>query len=151
MLCRVFFIPLRSDCLVFRFFAFGSLSWFNSWSIIPFQCNSQEGMEGNPNAGTIKTVSRVFAALSIPLTASFPKVCVHHLIVQNFTYYLNFFSALNVHYIDLTLSNMYIDWIRIMLELEFDTSDLTLPLIDIIKQLLIVYHLKYHLAVLCSS
>lgn len=38
------------------------------------QCNAQEGLEGNPAANTIKNVSRVFAALSIPFTAGFPKV-----------------------------------------------------------------------------
>lgn len=51
---------------------------------ITVECNSQEGMEGNPNAGTIKTVSRVFAALSIPLTASFPKAIFCYWITSNF-------------------------------------------------------------------
>lgn len=36
----------------------------------------QEGLEGNPAAKTMKTVSRVFAALTVPLTMTFPKVCV---------------------------------------------------------------------------
>ncbi|KAK6137290.1 hypothetical protein DH2020_028962 [Rehmannia glutinosa] len=40
---------------------------------ITVECNAQEGLEGNPTAGTIKNVSRVFAALTIPFTASFPK------------------------------------------------------------------------------
>ncbi|GFQ00071.1 mitochondrial inner membrane protein oxa1 [Phtheirospermum japonicum] len=40
---------------------------------ITVECNAQEGLEGNPTAGTIKTVFRVFATLKIPLTASFPK------------------------------------------------------------------------------
>ncbi|KAL6533589.1 hypothetical protein OROHE_013422 [Orobanche hederae] len=40
---------------------------------ITVECNAQEGLEGNPTAGTIKTVSRVFAALTVPFTASFPK------------------------------------------------------------------------------
>lgn len=34
----------------------------------------QEGMEGNPAAATIKNVSRGFAVLTVPLTASFAKV-----------------------------------------------------------------------------
>ncbi|XP_075518057.1 mitochondrial inner membrane protein OXA1-like isoform X2 [Primulina tabacum] len=40
---------------------------------ITVECNAQEGLEGNPTANTIKNVSRVFAVLTIPLTASFPK------------------------------------------------------------------------------
>ncbi|GFP91016.1 mitochondrial inner membrane protein oxa1 [Phtheirospermum japonicum] len=40
---------------------------------ITVECNAQEGLEGNPTARTIKTVSRIFEALTIPLTASFPK------------------------------------------------------------------------------
>lgn len=38
------------------------------------QCNMQEGMEANPMAGNMKTISRVFAVLTVPLTMSFPKV-----------------------------------------------------------------------------
>lgn len=38
------------------------------------QLNAQEGLEGNPAGKTIKNVSRGFAAFTIPLTASFPKV-----------------------------------------------------------------------------
>jgi YidC/Oxa1 family membrane protein insertase len=34
----------------------------------------QEGMEGNPVAGTMKNFSRVLALLSVPFTMSFPKV-----------------------------------------------------------------------------
>ncbi|KAL0312461.1 UNVERIFIED_CONTAM: Mitochondrial inner membrane protein OXA1 [Sesamum radiatum] len=41
---------------------------------ITVECNAQEGLEGNPTAGTIKNVSRAFAALTIPFTASFAKV-----------------------------------------------------------------------------
>ncbi|KAL8521269.1 hypothetical protein ACS0TY_011705 [Phlomoides rotata] len=71
---------------------------------ITVECNAQEGMEGNPNAGTIKTVSRVFAALTIPLTASFPKVCgsssesaLHYMLIE-------LFFRFECYYIDLTLS-----------------------------------------------
>ncbi|XP_015083709.1 mitochondrial inner membrane protein OXA1-like isoform X2 [Solanum pennellii] len=42
---------------------------------ITVECNAQEGLEGNPSAKTIKNVSRAFAALTIPFTAGFPKVC----------------------------------------------------------------------------
>ena len=34
----------------------------------------QEGLEGNPVAGTMKNVSRGLAVLSVPFTMSFPKV-----------------------------------------------------------------------------
>ncbi|KAK4278467.1 hypothetical protein QN277_016309 [Acacia crassicarpa] len=30
------------------------------------ECNMQEGMEGNPAAGTMKNVSRVLAVLAVP-------------------------------------------------------------------------------------
>lgn len=38
------------------------------------QLNAQEGLEGNPAGKTIKNVSRAFAVLTVPLTASFAKV-----------------------------------------------------------------------------
>ncbi|XVF10421.1 hypothetical protein REPUB_Repub07fG0181400 [Reevesia pubescens] len=41
--------------------------------LITVECNMQEGMEGNPAAATMKNVSRVLAALTIPFTMSFPK------------------------------------------------------------------------------
>lgn len=34
----------------------------------------QEGLEGNPMAKTMKNFSRVLALLTVPFTASFPKV-----------------------------------------------------------------------------
>jgi len=34
----------------------------------------QEGMEGNPVAGTMKNVSRGLAVLTVPFTMGFPKV-----------------------------------------------------------------------------
>lgn len=42
-------------------------------SYVP-QCNMQEGLEGNPIAGTMKNVSRGMAVLTVPFTMSFPKV-----------------------------------------------------------------------------
>lgn len=64
-----FLSRLPSLRFVFLFFWSSESSFF-------FQCNAQEGLEGNPSAGTIKNVSRGFAALSIPFTAGFPKVHV---------------------------------------------------------------------------
>ncbi|XP_059288790.1 mitochondrial inner membrane protein OXA1-like [Lycium ferocissimum] len=50
---------------------------------ITVECNAQEGLEGNPAAKTIKNVSRGFAALTIPLTASFPKAIFCYWITSN--------------------------------------------------------------------
>ncbi|KZV31763.1 hypothetical protein F511_00567 [Dorcoceras hygrometricum] len=50
---------------------------------ITVECNAQEGLEGNPAANTIKNVSRVFAVLTIPLTASFPKAIFCYWITSN--------------------------------------------------------------------
>ncbi|XP_042019737.1 mitochondrial inner membrane protein OXA1-like [Salvia splendens] len=50
---------------------------------ITVECNAQEGLEGNPAAKTIKNVSRVFAALTVPLTASFPKAIFCYWITSN--------------------------------------------------------------------
>ncbi|XP_027082972.1 mitochondrial inner membrane protein OXA1-like [Coffea arabica] len=50
---------------------------------ITVECNMQEGMEGNPAAGTIKNVSRGFAALTIPFTAGFAKGIFCYWITSN--------------------------------------------------------------------
>lgn len=50
---------------------------------ITVELNAQEGLEGNPAGKTIKNVSRGFAALSIPLTASFPKAIFCYWITSN--------------------------------------------------------------------
>ncbi|PRQ48702.1 putative DNA-directed DNA polymerase [Rosa chinensis] len=42
-------------------------------NIPPKRCNMQEGMEGNPFAKTMKTVSRGMAVLTVPFTMEFPK------------------------------------------------------------------------------
>ncbi|XP_042476796.1 mitochondrial inner membrane protein OXA1-like [Macadamia integrifolia] len=44
--------------------------------LINVECNMQEGLEGNPVAGTMKNFSRVLAVLTVPFTMSFPKVCL---------------------------------------------------------------------------
>ncbi|XP_045802087.1 mitochondrial inner membrane protein OXA1-like [Trifolium pratense] len=41
--------------------------------LVVVECIMQEGMEGNPVAGTMKNFSRVLALLSVPFTMSFPK------------------------------------------------------------------------------
>ncbi|KAG8375104.1 hypothetical protein BUALT_Bualt10G0065600 [Buddleja alternifolia] len=50
---------------------------------ITVECNAQEGLEGNPSAKTIKNVSRAFAALTVPLTASFPQAIFCYWITSN--------------------------------------------------------------------
>ncbi|KAA8520947.1 hypothetical protein F0562_011620 [Nyssa sinensis] len=50
---------------------------------ITVECNAQEGLEGNPVAGTMKKVSRVFAVLTIPLTMNFPKAIFCYWITSN--------------------------------------------------------------------
>ncbi|XVE58062.1 hypothetical protein DITRI_Ditri04bG0140100 [Diplodiscus trichospermus] len=47
------------------------------------ECNMQEGMEGNPAAGTMKNVSRVLALLTVPFTMSFPKAVFCYWITSN--------------------------------------------------------------------
>ncbi|KAK6158383.1 hypothetical protein DH2020_005697 [Rehmannia glutinosa] len=75
---NTFIDDYRSDCLVLGNFTLRLiLDLVQFLSIFSFQCNAQEGLEGNPTAGTIKNVSRVFAALTIPFTASFPKFLRH--------------------------------------------------------------------------
>ncbi|XVE64692.1 hypothetical protein DITRI_Ditri07aG0121600 [Diplodiscus trichospermus] len=51
--------------------------------LITVECNLQEGMEGNPVAGTMKKVSRVLALLTVPLTVNFPKAIFCYWITSN--------------------------------------------------------------------
>ncbi|XVF12974.1 hypothetical protein REPUB_Repub08aG0166700 [Reevesia pubescens] len=51
--------------------------------LITVECNMQEGMEGNPAAKTMKNVSRVLAALTVPFTMSFPKAIFCYWITSN--------------------------------------------------------------------
>ncbi|GFZ01268.1 inner membrane protein OXA1-like protein [Actinidia rufa] len=46
-------------------------------------CNMQEGMEGNPAAKTMKNISRVFAAVTVPVTMSFPKALFCYWVTSN--------------------------------------------------------------------
>ncbi|KAL6660277.1 hypothetical protein ACP70R_002399 [Stipagrostis hirtigluma subsp. patula] len=47
------------------------------------ELNMQDGMEGNPMAKTMKTVSRIFGVLFIPFTISFPKAIFFYWITSN--------------------------------------------------------------------
>ncbi|KAL5744134.1 hypothetical protein ACOSQ2_027250 [Xanthoceras sorbifolium] len=51
--------------------------------LITVESNMQEGMEGNPIAGTMKNISRGFAVLSVPLTMNFPKAIFCYWITSN--------------------------------------------------------------------
>ncbi|KAE8657276.1 Mitochondrial inner membrane protein OXA1 [Hibiscus syriacus] len=80
-------------------FKYGGAYWFTDLStldslyvfpalttltfLITVECNMQEGMEGNPSAKTMKNVSRVLAALTVPFTMSFPKAIVCYWITSN--------------------------------------------------------------------
>ncbi|XP_054815364.1 mitochondrial inner membrane protein OXA1-like isoform X3 [Prosopis cineraria] len=46
-------------------------------------CNMQEGMEGNPVAGTMKNVSRGLAVLTVPFTMAFPKAIFCYWVTSN--------------------------------------------------------------------
>lgn len=50
---------------------------------ITVECNMQEGLEGNPIAGTMKKVSRVFAVASVPLTMGFPNAIFCYWVTSN--------------------------------------------------------------------
>nr|XP_043609502.1 mitochondrial inner membrane protein OXA1-like [Erigeron canadensis] len=63
------------------FYLLPCLTAFTFW--ITVECNMQEGLEGNPAAGTMKNVSRAFAALTVPLTATFPKALFCYWITSN--------------------------------------------------------------------
>ncbi|KAL7587337.1 hypothetical protein Lser_V15G37811 [Lactuca serriola] len=54
-------------------------SWF--WGVTTRYM--QESLEGNPAVATLKNVSRGFAALTVPLTASFPKALFCYWITSN--------------------------------------------------------------------
>ncbi|KAL9228996.1 hypothetical protein vseg_004515 [Gypsophila vaccaria] len=51
--------------------------------LITVECNVQEGLEGNPMAGTMKNFSRLIAILAIPLTMGFPKALFCYWITSN--------------------------------------------------------------------
>ncbi|KAK7400533.1 hypothetical protein VNO78_11742 [Psophocarpus tetragonolobus] len=51
--------------------------------LITVECNMQEGMEGNPVAGTMKNVCRGFAILTVPFTMEFPKAIFCYWLTAN--------------------------------------------------------------------
>ncbi|CAH9124872.1 unnamed protein product [Cuscuta epithymum] len=51
--------------------------------LITVECNALEGLEGNSSASTIKNVSRGFAVLTVPFTASFPKALFCYWVTSN--------------------------------------------------------------------
>ncbi|XP_042948956.1 mitochondrial inner membrane protein OXA1-like isoform X2 [Carya illinoinensis] len=51
--------------------------------LVTVECNMQEGMEGNPIAGTMKNVSRGIAVLTVPFTMSFPKAIFCYWVTSN--------------------------------------------------------------------
>lgn len=52
--------------------------------LITVEFNMQEGMEGNPMAGTMKTFSRIIGVLTVPFTMGFPKAIFCYWITSNF-------------------------------------------------------------------
>ncbi|XAR70179.1 hypothetical protein NMG60_11026954 [Bertholletia excelsa] len=62
-------------------YIFPALTALTFW--ITVECNMQEGMEGNPAAKTMKNVSRVFAALAVPVTMNFPKALFCYWVTSN--------------------------------------------------------------------
>ncbi|XP_068666056.1 mitochondrial inner membrane protein OXA1-like [Aristolochia californica] len=51
--------------------------------LITVELNAQEGMEGNPVAGTVKTFSRGLAVLTVPFTMNFPKAIFCYWVTSN--------------------------------------------------------------------
>lgn len=51
--------------------------------LITVEMNMQEGLEGNPIAGTMKNFSRVLAVLTVPFTMNFPKAIFCYWITSN--------------------------------------------------------------------
>ncbi|XP_010261576.1 PREDICTED: mitochondrial inner membrane protein OXA1-like [Nelumbo nucifera] len=51
--------------------------------LITVECNMQEGLEGNPAAGTMKNFSRILAVFTIPFTMNFPKAIFCYWVTSN--------------------------------------------------------------------
>ncbi|KAE8712788.1 Mitochondrial inner membrane protein OXA1 [Hibiscus syriacus] len=94
-----FFLAISTMAEKMPSFKYGGAYWFTDLStpdslyifpaltaltfLITVECNMQEGMEGNPAAKTMKNVSRVLAALTVPFTMSFPKAIFCYWITSN--------------------------------------------------------------------
>ncbi|EPS73660.1 hypothetical protein M569_01093 [Genlisea aurea] len=63
------------------FYVFPIMTALTFW--ITVELNAQEGMESGATAGTVKNVSRAFAALTVFFTASFPKAIFCYWITSN--------------------------------------------------------------------
>ncbi|XP_022942094.1 mitochondrial inner membrane protein OXA1-like [Cucurbita moschata] len=62
-------------------YIFPVLTALTFWITVEF--NMQEGMEGNPMAGTMKNVMRGLAIATVPLTSSFPKAIFCYWVTSN--------------------------------------------------------------------
>lgn len=85
-----FFLAIRNMAEKVPSFRSGGALWFtdlttpDSLFILPIltsltfwvtvECNMQEGLEGNPVAGTMKYFSRILAVVAVPVMITFPKV-----------------------------------------------------------------------------
>ncbi|XP_054815363.1 mitochondrial inner membrane protein OXA1-like isoform X2 [Prosopis cineraria] len=94
-----FFLAIRNMAEKMPSFKNGGAYWFldlstpDSLYILPIltalsflitvECNMQEGMEGNPVAGTMKNVSRGLAVLTVPFTMAFPKAIFCYWVTSN--------------------------------------------------------------------
>ncbi|KAL0686203.1 hypothetical protein Bca4012_053051 [Brassica carinata] len=94
-----FFLAIRNMAEKVPSFQTGGALWFtvlttpDSLYILPVltaltflitvECNAQEGMEGNPMAGTVKNVCGGFALLTVPMTMSFPQAIFCYWITSN--------------------------------------------------------------------
>ncbi|XP_051127154.1 mitochondrial inner membrane protein OXA1-like [Andrographis paniculata] len=94
-----FFFAIRNMVEKVPSFKEGGMLWFTDLSVpdsmyvfpvltaltfwITVELNAQEGLEGNPTAGMIKNISRGFAVLTVPLTATFPNGIFCYWITSN--------------------------------------------------------------------
>ncbi|OWM70387.1 mitochondrial inner membrane protein OXA1-like [Punica granatum] len=94
-----FFLAINNMAEKVPSFQTGGTLWFidlttpDSFYILPIltsltfwitvECNMQEGMEGNPIAGTMKRFSRIFAVLALPVMMSFPKAIFGYWLTSN--------------------------------------------------------------------
>nr|KYP38862.1 hypothetical protein KK1_039843 [Cajanus cajan] len=72
------FIDLATPDALYIFPFLAALSF-----LITVECNLQEGMEGNPVAGTMKNVSRGLAVLTVPFTMGFPSAVFCYWVTSN--------------------------------------------------------------------
>ncbi|XP_027346555.1 mitochondrial inner membrane protein OXA1 isoform X1 [Abrus precatorius] len=94
-----FFLAVTNMAEKVPSFKHGGASWFTDLTtpdalyifpvlaalsfLITVECNMQEGMEGNPAAGTMKNISRGLAVLTVPFTMGFPKAIFCYWVTSN--------------------------------------------------------------------